>query len=172
MNIYLIGYRCTGKTSVGKALAKALGLKFMDLDAELVKKAGASIKEIVRQGGWTEFRRMEKEIIISVSRLKGYVVATGGGAVIDSENAAFLKKSGTVIWLKAKPEIIKTRILEDKSTENFRPALTDSGLLEEIDSILKERTLYYETAMNYFIDTDRITIDGACKKILQILQKT
>ncbi|MEE8553280.1 MAG: shikimate kinase, partial [Desulfobacterales bacterium] len=83
MNIFLIGYRCTGKTSVGRSLAKSLGRPFLDVDSELVKEQDLNISEIVRKQGWNVFREIESDIIKRVCALDDHVAATGGGAVLN-----------------------------------------------------------------------------------------
>jgi len=93
MNIFLIGYRCTGKTFVGISLAKRLKLSFFDADSELVKEQGMNISEIVNRQGWDVFREMEKAVIKRVCSFDDYVVATGGGAVLDIENVRHMKES-------------------------------------------------------------------------------
>jgi shikimate kinase len=170
MNIFLIGYRCTGKTFVGRSLAKRLELSFFDADSELVKEQGMNISEIVNRQGWDVFREMEKAVIKRVCSFDDHVVATGGGAVLDIENVRHMKESGTLVWLKATPETIKRRILQDKSTKDFRPALTSKGFVEEIEETLLRRNPYYENAMDIFIDANSIGIDKICNAIIKKLQ--
>ena len=83
MNVFLIGYRCCGKTSVGQALAKRLERRFVDADAELVKQQSAGISEIVSSQGWDAFRQMERKVINQLCATDDCVVATGGGVVLD-----------------------------------------------------------------------------------------
>ena len=169
MNIFLIGYRCSGKTSVGKSLAKKLGISFFDTDSELVRKHGMNISEIVRRQGWSIFREMEKAVIKRSCVFDDYVVATGGGAVMDIENVRHMKESGVLIWLKATPETIKKRILQDKNTKDFRPALTSKGFVKEIEETLLSRNQYYENAMDFYIDANSIGIDEVCNGIVKKL---
>jgi shikimate kinase len=165
MNIYLIGYRCTGKSSVGKLLASNLGMKFTDTDAELVTRCGRSISELVGTSGWDEFRKMEKNIIRELSAMNNQVVATGGGAVLDPDNSGNMKKTGIVVWLRAKPSTIRERMLKDKGTKEFRPSLTGKGTVEEIGDVLSVRNSFYEEAMNFYIDTDHLDISDVCRNI-------
>ena len=167
MNIYLIGYRCTGKTSVSKILAKHLGWTVIDSDAEIVKEQGESIADIVSDKGWDAFRSMEKSVIERLSGLKHQVIATGGGAVLQKENIANMKKSGRVVWLKALPRTIQMRMAGDLSTDDFRPALTDKGIFDEIEETLSFRNPLYESAMDFFIETDNLSIDSVCRKIIE-----
>jgi len=169
MNIFLIGYRCSGKTSVGKSLANKLGLSFFDTDLELVKEHGMNISEIVSKRGWKIFRKMEKAVIKRSCAFNDYVVATGGGAVLDIENVKHMKKSGVLIWLKATPETIKKRILQDKNTKDCRPALTSKGFVEEIEGTLLSRNQYYENAMDFYIDANIVGINEICNAIVNKL---
>jgi len=147
MNIFLIGYRCSGKTSVGKSLAKKLGLSFFDTDSELAKEHGMNISEIVSKQGWNIFREMEKAVIKRSCAFDNYVVATGGGAVLDIEN------------------VIKKRILQDKDTKDLRPALTSKGFVEEIEGTLLSRNQHYENAMDFYIDANSVGINEVCNAI-------
>ena len=169
MNIFLIGYRCTGKTSVGRSLAKSLGRPFLDADSELVKEQDLNISEIVRKQGWYAFREIESDIIKRVCALDDHVVATGGGAVLNDKNVKHMKRSGKLVWLKATPETIKKRILQDKNTKDFRPPLTSKGSVEEIHETLLNRNPFYEKAMDFDVDTDDIGIDEVCHAIVKKL---
>ena len=172
MNIYLIGYRCTGKTSVGKYLANILGWPFLDADVELVNEHGITISEIVATQGWESFRKKEKDIVKKLSSLDKHVIATGGGAILDEENVTNIKKSGISIWLRATPETVKNRILKDETTEDSRPSLTSKGLMEEIEETLIYRNPFYEKAMDFFVDTDNLDIENVClavqKKLVSV----
>ncbi|MDM8524835.1 shikimate kinase [Desulfococcaceae bacterium HSG8] len=170
MNIFLIGYRCTGKTSVGKILAKNLGWDFEDTDSEVVKAAGMSISEIVSQQGWDEFREKERSAVERICKLDARVVGTGGGVVLNPESIKDMKQSGVVVWLRAAPEIIRTRILQDKKTEDSRPALTSEGSVEEIEKVLSERTPLYENAMDFYADTDCSDVNTVCRDVISELQ--
>lgn len=170
MNIFLIGYRCTGKTCIGKFLARALGWSFLDADLELVDKHGMTISEIVSKEGWSSFREKEKAILKRLSVLDKHVIATGGGVILDIENVEQMKKSGTIVWLKATPETIKERILQDQNTEELRPSLTSKGLVEEIEETLLDRKPLYESAMDFSVNTDDGRIDNICGKIMEKLQ--
>lgn len=167
MNIFLTGYRCTGKTSVGKSLAKTLGWFFIDADSELVKEYGMTIAEIVSKEGWDSFRDKEKLITKKLCALDRHVIATGGGIILNSENVDRMKKSGVIVWLRATPKTIKKRIVADESTKDSRPSLTAKGLLEEIEEILSVRNPLYENAMDFFVDTDELGIDDICSIIVK-----
>ncbi len=123
----LIGYRATGKTSVGAELARRLHRPFVDLDQVLVAEAGRSVVEIVAQGGWEEFRRREKDLVERYRHSRGQVLATGGGVVMDPENVRALRENGFIIWLTADPATLQARLDADRPRDAFRPSLTGGG---------------------------------------------
>ncbi|MCD6271247.1 MAG: shikimate kinase [Deltaproteobacteria bacterium] len=170
MTIFLIGYRCTGKTSVGKALANKLKLPFVDADLLLVEEYGVTISEMVAKEGWQPFREKESRILARICAMGDRVVATGGGVILDKENIFLIKKSGTTIWLTATPETIKKRIVKDETTADSRPSLTNRGLLEEIEDTLSERNPLYEDAMDFSVDTDEKQIKEICEIIVNGLK--
>lgn len=172
MNIILIGYRCTGKTTVGRALAKNLGWKFVDTDVEVVKTFGASIEEIVEKEGWLQFRSREKAIVERMSLENRHVISTGGGVVIDPENVENLKKNGLVIWLKASVQTILNRMERDFKSKDMRPALTSLDMENEIRNTLALRDSLYRDAMDFSLHTDSLGANDICEiiysKILQM----
>lgn len=170
MNIILIGYRGTGKTSVGKALAGKLGRTFYDADAYVEEKAGSSISDMVAREGWPFFRAKEKAAIAELSSSDGCVIAAGGGAVLDPENVAVMKQSGTVVLLEADTKTIFERMRGDEKTEQQRPSLTGKGPYEEIEEVLAYRRPFYEKAMDFSIDTTSKSIHEVMEEIIQKLQ--
>ena len=166
MNIILIGYRCSGKTSVGERLARELAWGFVDTDVWLTEKAGRSVRSMVEDDGWEGFRRMEKDAIQEVCGRDNAVIATGGGAVLDPANVAVMQKSGHTVWLKVSPQIVRQRMTRDENTDDLRPSLTSKGLYDEIVEVLKERTPLYEMAMDIAIDTDHKAIDEIVDEII------
>jgi shikimate kinase len=170
-NVFLIGYRCTGKTSVGKLLSKKLGWPFIDTDSLLVSDSGQSIKEIVETHGWQTFRKMEHAIIKEVCCLDRRIVATGGGAVLNADNVKLMKKRGNLVWLRATPKTIRKRMMQDTDTDAFRPALTLKDSMNEIEETLLKRDPCYRQAMDFFVDTDGRQINEVCDIIMQQLEK-
>jgi len=156
-NLFLIGYRCTGKSSVGRSLSEKLGRQFIDTDSLLVIEQQISINEIVGAHGWEGFRQMEHTVLKKVCTADEQVVATGGGIVLNEDNVMLMQKSGRIIWLKATPETIKTRMLQDKDTQAFRPALTLDDSISEIEETLSAREHLYKSATDQFVDTDDLT---------------
>ncbi len=165
--IILIGFRCTGKTTIGKELAKKLNWNFIDLDEKIQKREGKSIKEIVKEKGWDYFREIEKKEMKNFKNLKNVIIALGGGSVIHQEEMKNLSDKSLVVWLYSSPEIILKRIKEDKKTDFQRPPLKNTNLEEEIETVLKERNPLYEKFSQLKIDTDKKSI----KEITEIIIK-
>jgi shikimate kinase len=168
MNVVLIGYRGTGKTTVGKHLAKELGYKFIETDREIIKKAGWSIPEIVKKWGWPYFRDLETEVIREVTQLDKCVLDTGGGVILREENVQLLKKCGVIILLTASISEITRRIKH--STD--RPSLTQQkSFVEEIKEVLEARAEKYRTAAEYVIDTSSVGVPEVASEIYSYLKK-
>ena len=172
MNLFLIGYRCTGKTTIGKAIAAAIEWSFVDADTLLVRECGKPIKEIVDTEGWDAFRRMERSTLKQICTADRQIVATGGGVVLDKANIKAMKTSGMVIWLGATAETIQKRMLQDKNTGNFRPALTDKGRIQEIEDLLLKRNPYYESASDFSIQTDDVPVSEITQTIIEKLNES
>jgi len=166
MNIFLIGYRCSGKTSVGSSLSDINGWPFIDIDFQLVKELGMTISKIVDKKGWEFFRKKESAVLKKVCNHDKQIVATGGGIVLNKENIVNMKKNGIIVWLKATFATVKKRMPLDSKTKDFRPSLTSKELDEEIKETLLLRKPYYEKAMDFSIDTDHLDIDGVCKAVI------
>lgn len=169
-NLFLVGYRCTGKSSVGRSLAATLSLPFIDTDSLVVSENGMSIREIVISRGWEAFRRLEHTALQQVCTMDRRVVATGGGIVLDADNIKLMKKSGRIIWLRASPETIKARMLQDQASKTLRPALTSTDNISEIEETLAERAPLYQHAMDFSVDTDHRGVDEICDFIIRRLK--
>lgn len=171
MNIFLTGYRCSGKTTIGKSIARTIDWSFVDSDELVIKESGKSIQGIIDAQGWDAFRRMERSALKKICATDRQVVATGGGVVLDDANIKAMQASGMVIWLDAGAETIQERMLQDKSSENFRPALTDKGRMEEIEDMLLQRRPYYESASDFAIQTDNVPINEITQRIIEKLNQ-
>lgn len=163
--IYLTGYRATGKTSTGKALAEKLGISFIDADEELVRIEGRTVAEMVADKGWDYFRDRESEVLKQISFSESCVVATGGGVILRPENIDVMQKTGRVIWLKAGIETIAARMTGDAMTANQRPSLSGKGVIDEIRDVLEQRLPLYEKAAQLVIDTDGKNPEQVCDEI-------
>ncbi len=166
MNIFLIGYRGSGKTAVGNSLSDIIEWPFIDTDFKVVEEEGMTISEIVDKKGWDYFREKESAVLKKVCAQDKQIVATGGGVILNEENVINMKNNGKIVWLKVNFATVKNRILIDSKTKDFRPSLTAKELDEEIKETLLLRKPYYEKAMDFYIDTDNLDIDGVCKAVI------
>jgi len=165
MNIVLIGYLGTGKSVVGELLAARLRMQCVNMDAEIVKKAGMSIPEIVEKYGWPKFRNLESEEARKLAGLDNIVIDTGGGVIERPENIEALQTNSRIFWLKASVGAIVSRIQEGIE----RPALTaGKTFTEEVAEILKQRIPKYKSAAQYEIDTDELTPEQVGNRIIEI----
>lgn len=157
MKIILIGFRATGKTTVGRLLAKRLGVPFLDVDQYLEEKEGQTIAEMVAKKGWPYFRTLEKKALRELAALKEGVLALGGGAVMHEEEMALLRQNACVVWLKAPPALILKRLKRDEKTASQRPALTDMALAAEIENLLEKREPLYRRFADWEVETAGLT---------------
>ena len=146
MSIVLIGYRGSGKTTLGKLLAGELGFAFVDLDQVIVQNAGRSIRDIFTDEGEAGFRKRETQALRNVLEKVDHVISLGGGAVLAEQNRLAIKGSGhTVVYLRAGAEELHRRINADPTTAAQRPSLTKlGGSVEEVRSLLQQREPIYQ----------------------------
>jgi shikimate kinase len=170
MNIILIGYRCTGKTSVGKKLAEKTGLPFYDTDALIIKRIGKTIQEWVGEKGWESFRQEEKEVIKEISSQARAVIALGGGAVLEPENREILTQMGLVLWLTADVPTIIERMNADPKNRDMRPHLSEKDWESEIRTTLSERFPLYEQMADFIVDTREKAIEEVTEEICDLIQ--
>ena len=153
-NIALIGFRATGKSTVGKILARKLGRQFLDMDHRLASEAGRDIAAWVKQDGWDSFRRAESALLKLISLQKDLVVATGGGVVLDPQSRRVLLENFFTVWLKATPETIYARLSSDPGSTLTRPSLSELPVKEEIEKVLLQREPLYSQVAGAEIDTE------------------
>ena len=170
-NIALIGFRATGKSTVGRLLAAKLEWTLVDMDDELVAQFGASIHDWVQKHGWEAFREAEAQLLAELATGTRQVVATGGGIVIREENRSRLRESFFTVWLQASVGNIETRLAEDPKTASQRPPLTALALHEEITTILRERAPWYKETADVILPTDTQDLFEIIKNILTRMDK-
>ena len=166
MNIILTGFMGTGKTAVGKRLAKRLGWKFIDIDEQIEVIAKMPIAKIFSERGETVFRRLERRHINRVIHGHHQVIATGGGAFIDPVNRGRLRASGTVICLTARAHVILERVGRKISTLPMLSGRTDP--LSRIRRLLTKRAAVYAQA-DLTLDTSHRSIDDVVEQLWQKL---
>lgn len=169
MNIILIGFRGTGKTTIGKILAQRLDKGFIDADEYLEQKQGKTIKDIFAEGGEKLFREIEARIIEELCLLNDRIIATGGGAILREENVRSLRKNGIIIFLDADVNTLYKRICRDAQTQRKRPNLTNRGAYEEIEYLLAYRRPLYDRMADFVINTAQISKNDAANKIIAFI---
>jgi len=170
MNIILIGYRGSGKSTVARRLASRMERRFVDTDDVIESKEG-QISDMVKSHGWDYFRAIEKRIIEEISKEDNLVIALGGGAVLDPDNVVNLERNGLIIWLKADRETLRKRIELDPRTLASRPTLTGKGAIEELGEMMTYRDPIYDKASKIQFDTSALEVETAVENILARLQK-
>lgn len=166
-NIVLIGMRGSGKTTIAKLLAERLGWQVIELDAEIEKKTGMSIKEMVAQHGWDYFRDRESEVVKEAATLENVVISTGGGVVLRPENVTALKQNGICIYLKAPAEVLIQRIGGEASQ---LPRLTESvSMAEEMKKVLEVREPLYAAAAEKIVDVAHLGPDAVARTIEKMI---
>jgi shikimate kinase len=166
MNIVLVGYRGTGKTAAASLLGARRGWPVVHLDAEIVRRAGRSIPDIVADVGWPGFRDLEEEVVRSCARGDSCVLDCGGGVVEREANVPILRGTGPVVWLRASVATIVRRIADDSQ----RPSLTGAkSFTDEVAQVLARRTPLYQRIAHCHVDTDARTIEEVVAEIEQLL---
>ena len=166
-NIVLTGFMGTGKTEVGRELAKLRGLRLIDLDSEIEQSEKMTISEIFKRFGEQKFRELESEMVEKTSREQNVVISTGGGTVLRQQNMDALKKTGTVVCLTATPETI----LERTGSSDDRPLLLVDNPLEKIRELLQFRMPFYEKA-DLMIDTEDKAPRHIAEEIIEKIQNS
>jgi shikimate kinase len=152
-NLILIGYRCCGKTRVGRHLADLTGNDFVDTDQRIEIDCGTDIDTLITDKGWSFFRQTETRILKHLLCLNHQVIATGGGMVLAPENRILMKKNGFVVWLTADTTTIVQRLEADPHTLSQRPRFTARSLEEETTQILAKRIPLYASLADMTMDT-------------------
>jgi shikimate kinase len=167
MKIILIGYRCTGKSSVGRRLAERLKLPFYDTDGMIIDRIGKTIKAWVAEKGWESFRQEEKMVIQEIPSSGSAVVSLGGGAILDPENREIIKQKSLVVWLTADGDTILKRMKADSDNQDNRPSLSEKDWEAEIQEILAQRMPLYQQLADVTIDTKEKGIEAVAEEILE-----
>lgn len=154
----------TGKTTVGRTLARMLHKDFIDTDEEIEKTTGLKIEEIFTRCGEIRFRSEESLAIKKAAGKQNCVIATGGGAVLRPENLEYLKASSYIICLQTSPEVIQTRV-----SRRIRPLLRKDRSVQHIQALLQERQAYYQGA-DLYVNTSESNLEEVALEILAWLK--
>lgn len=172
MNVVLIGYRGTGKTTVAQLLGISLSWDWIDADVEIEMRAGRSIAAIFAEQGEPAFRDLESAVIADLVERERTVIAAGGGVVARAENRRALRRATHVVWLTADVDSIVERIAADATTAARRPSLTSLGAASEARRLLAEREPWYRECATLTIDTTARPATEIAAEIVQRLKLT
>lgn len=167
-NIYLIGYMGTGKSTLGKTIAKKIdGMVLREMDEMIVEREGRSISDIFATDGEEYFRRVETDLLREIAKGDNQVISCGGGVPLREENIDIMKESGIVVWLTASAYHIYQRVKNDTA----RPLLKDKMTQEYISQMMDAREPFYSKAADYRIETGRNTRSGVISEMMKIIDK-
>ena len=161
-NIFLIGFSGSGKSSVGKKLAKNLNYNFLDTDRIIEKTTSLSIDETISTKGEKEFRSIETQVLSKIDFSQNNVISTGGGLPTEKDNIRIMKNNGSIIWLKASIDSIYDRL---KNSKEIRPLIGNHIEKENIESLYNSRQSVYNIA-DVSIDTDNKNLDEITKELI------
>lgn len=165
-NIFLVGLMGSGKTTIGRALAKRLNMQFVDADYEIESRTGASITLIFEIEGEASFRQREADVIRDLTQQQGIVLATGGGAILNEESRRHLREHGTVVYLRASVSSLLQRTSHDRN----RPLLQTADPRARIEALMRERAPLYEEVAHITVETGRPNVQTVVQTILSQLE--
>jgi shikimate kinase len=160
-NIFLVGLMGSGKTTIGKILARHRSLEFFDSDHEIVERCGVTIPTIFEIEGEAGFRRRETCVIEELTQRQGIVLATGGGAILAPENRRALKAGGTVVYLRCQPQELYLRTRHDKN----RPLLQTDDPLKKLKELYAVRHALYMEAADIVLDSGRQSMQALVRRL-------
>lgn len=166
MNIVLCGMMGAGKSTVGIKVAELTKRCWIDTDTVIEGRFGR-ILDIFEYYGEAHFRQLESQIVDEYCAKDDLVISTGGGLVLNWENAEKLKKNGKIFFLQASLDTILSRVQGDDT----RPLLRNTDAREKLEKLLGERTSVYEYVSDYTIETDDKSADEVAKRIIEIMEK-
>lgn len=165
-SIILTGFSYSGKSVVGREVARRLGWDFVDTDDEIVALAGKGIPDIFAQDGEERFRELERQALERACARENVVIVTGGGAIVAAENRELMQRTGVVLCLEAQPETIYRRLLADAEKGVIRPLLAAAEPEQRIRQLKSSRQQYYALA-DWTVHTDNLTIAEVCHEVLR-----
>ncbi len=157
-NLVLVGFSCSGKTTIGRTLARRLRLRFVDTDRLVERTAGRSIPDIFREDGEPAFRLLERQAVEQACCGDNQVISTGGGAFVDAENRARLTEGNLVIHLQIRPETVVSRLQNSRSARP-RPLLDAPDPIKRVAELMESRRTAYTQAHVTLVVDGRTTYE-------------
>ena len=161
-NLVLVGFMGSGKSSVGRLAAKALGFQFTDTDQIVIDRAGRQISDIFETEGEAAFRGLETEAIESLVHTERHVVSTGGGAVLSEHNRLLLRALGFVVCLTASEDILFERVARNSK----RPLLQTENPRATLSRLIQDRSALYQAAAHHTLDTTHLHQTAAVEALV------
>lgn len=154
-NIFLIGGRACGKSTIGKLLADKLRMSFIDMDKAIEAQEGKNIQQMVEAGGWEFFREKEEQFLRKLANSNHGIIATGGGAILHQKTWPSVMENGFVVWLNASGETVRARLKNDDNTASQRPSLTGEDILCETEKIMAAREPLYRKGSHLQVSSEQ-----------------
>jgi shikimate kinase len=165
--VFLVGLPGSGKTTVGKQLARRLGLTFIDSDHAIENRLGCTIRDYFEREGEVAFRDAEQSMIDELTQRRGIVLSTGGGAVLREANREALKSRGWVVYLKSTPATIYRRLKHDQT----RPLLQVEDPLKKLKDLYRQRDPLYRDVAHHVLETGRPSVSALVNMISMQLEQ-
>lgn len=167
-HIFLIGYRGSGKSTLGRGLATAVNRPFLDSDRWIEEQSGSSISDLFSQYGEAVFRDWETRALETICDLRtpDSIVSLGGGAILKDRHRDWIRKHGHAVWLVASPATLAKRIEQDMASARTRPSLTSLGTLREIETVLAQREPLYRETAETVLDVDQESFESLLARLV------
>ena len=167
MAIFLSGFPSSGKTSLGKKVARKLACPFIDLDVLIEKICGCSCREFLQKKGEAKFRELEMAVLGSITINQPCVIALGGGAVMKEANIAFIKQKGLLVYLKVDKEILWGRLRSKKILPSY---LDSSNTKQSFETLYSTRKSIYEDTADVILPLTCMSERSIVEKIIEVMQ--
>ncbi len=161
--LFFIGFMGAGKTSVSAAMGRLLNREVIEMDQRIAQDEGMSVSDIFAQKGEPYFRACETALLESFLHAEPKIVSCGGGVPLREENVAAMRRSGTIVLLSARPEVILDRVKDSDE----RPLLQGKKNIPAISALMEQRRPKYEAAADITVDTSELSIEEVCQEVLR-----
>lgn len=168
----LVGMMGSGKSTVGRRVARLLGWRFVDLDEEVARTSGRSVAELFDEQGEAAFRRLEATCLAGAldAGAGSTVVAAGGGVVLDAGNRSLLRTAATVVWLRAEPSTLAARVGDGEGRPLLSGAGASDGPREALASLVATRAALYDEVADATVEVDDLSADEVAARVVQALR--